>query len=391
METLRPTIEQFVHTKDEYPVLSRQTHKMMRGREIVTERININENLMHYVQDTALLISLIDGTIDEERLPYDHVVYLDKSARPVSWLVNLFWDEFARRDEAGKPVKRPPHSYVNIDRSPWFRNVGINVNEDGRQKDNGELATYSDFLSHIGNVSKQHLAELRAVFLDGGLEREDADHVLSCPSVLNGKRVLVIDEVSRTGSTLKIATKLFELAFPDAALIQGSYFWHPTEQPLQMGSESVLTSLPVWYDPSTLTGRGIGGIDVAYYRKRYERFLALSAEDARIDVPKLRKQAFSAPVFSAPLLNEDGSELSLADEQKTRALCKDLRKLHSDYKAGTILFTPPLQWAKIGRFAECVEKQGLKVIPPNATDAERSAIRQDPLFYLSFLAELKKR
>lgn len=389
MEHAEELLAKFHHSPAEYPVLAQQTHRVRRGGHIATERIIINENIIHYVQDTALLISVIDGSINGDGVPYDFVVYLDKSARPVSWLVNLFWAEFATKGAFGSPVKRPPHAYVNIDRSPWFRNVGINVTEDGRQKDNGELATYSDFLHHIGNLSKLHLAELRAIFIEGGLDREDADYVLSIPSILDGKRVLVVDEVSRTGSTLKIAVKLFELAFPSASTIKGAYFWHPSEEPLKMGNEDVLTSLPVWYDPSTLTGRGIGGIDVNYYRSRYKEYAALSTENPHIDINKLRAQAFAAPVYSAPLLNPDGTVMSLADEKRTRALCKDLRKLYDDYNNGTLFFAPPLQWAKIGRFSEYVEKQGLKFMSPNLTDAGRAALRDDPLFYLNFLTKLR--
>ena len=86
-------IEQYIHSIKEYPVLSRQTHFVIRDGKITSEVIGINENIMHYVQDTALLISRIDGSVNGETTTsdaFDHVVYLDKSARPVSWLVNLF-------------------------------------------------------------------------------------------------------------------------------------------------------------------------------------------------------------------------------------------------------------------------------------------------------------
>ena len=141
-------LKKYSHTSGEYPVLAEQTHKVLRDGSIVSERININENLMHYLKDTALLISRIDGRLTGG-IPYDHIIYLDKSARPVSWLVNMFWNDFAAKDSNGFPVKRPKHSYINIDRSPWFRNVGIDVSDDGRQKGNGELATYKDFAANV--------------------------------------------------------------------------------------------------------------------------------------------------------------------------------------------------------------------------------------------------
>ena len=248
MKTAEELLRNYSHAPEEFPVLAEQTHKIIRGGKIADERIGINENLIHYLKDTARLISVIDGRLSGGR-PWDHVVYLDKSARPVSWLVNLFWNDFAQKDPDGVPVKRPAHSYINIDRAPWFRNVGINVDSDGRQKENGELAGYRDFVNSIGNLSPRHLAEIRALYIPGGIPEEDPDRVMGCPTALDGKRVLIVDEVSRTGSTLDIAKHLFRLAIPDAAETDGAHFWKPEEPLLKMGEELVLTSLPVWYDP----------------------------------------------------------------------------------------------------------------------------------------------
>lgn len=391
MADAKELLEKYRHDPEEYPVLMQQTHKVIKNRNIVNEQININENLIHYIQDTALLISEIDGSLSgDKKQAVDHVVYLDKSARPVSWLVNMFWSEFAVKDEDGKTVKRPPHTYVNIDRSPWFRKVGINVSDDGRQKENGELATYSDFINNIGNLTKRNLAEVRALFIEGGIEDENIDSIMDSPTILDGKRVLIVDEVSRTGSTLSIAAHIFKLAFPETVEIKRSYFWHPTEPPLKIGNENVLTSLPVWYDPNTLTGRGIGGLNEKYYRQRYEHYLELAVENQNIDIRKLRAQAFAASVFSAPLLREDGSLLSLKEEKKTRELCRDLKKLADDYKNGKIFFIPPHAWIDLGRYEAMLEKQGVKLIPETATGVECNEIRKDPLFFLNFIQELKK-
>ncbi len=387
MKTAEELIKDYAHMPEEFPVLAEQTHKVLHDGKTVNEKININENIIHYIKDTALLISAIDGRLNAGG-PYDHVVYLDKSARPVSWLVNLFWDDFALKDQNGTPVKRPKHTYINIDRAPWFRNVGINVDDDGRQKDNGELATYSDFTAHIHNLSKKHLAEIRALYIAGGIEKESADWVMEQPTFLDAERVLIVDEVSRTGSTLDIAKHLFRLAIPDAAKIDGTYFWHPTEPLLKMGDENVLTSLPVWYDPSTLTGRGIGSTDPHYYRKRYERYLAQDAEAARFDIRKLRTHAFSSSVFSAPLLDNNGEALDLAIEGKTRRLCADLKRLQREYRAGHIFFTPPMEWFRFENYASMIENQGVLLLPRNASREEQEQTRNSPLFYLNFIARL---
>ena len=392
MADLEELLERYTHAPEEFPVFARQTHQVLKSGGIVSERIDINENLIHYVQETALLISVIDGTVAADGFgpgkAFDHVVYLDKSARPVSWLVNLFWKDFAAEEGKGRIRRRPPHSYINIDRSPWFRKVGISVSDDGRQKAGGELATYADFLSHISAVTHRHLAEIRALYLPGGIETEDAEAILGSPSVLDGKRVLIVDEVSRTGATLDIAVKLFQLAFPAAKEITGAYFWHPREAPLKLGSENVMTSLPVWYDPDSLYGRGIGGISEAYYRKRYEHYLAFLPRQPRIHIRKLRAQAFSAPVFSAPLLTEEGEVLDLSREGKTRALSRDFLRLHLEYEAGRVFFSPPYQWADCGRFEGAILRQGLKLIPEDASPQEAERTRRDPLFYLNFLKRL---
>lgn len=119
-----------------------------------------------------------------------------------------------------------------------------------------------------------------------GIENEDEKYVLGTSTILDGKKILVVDEVSRTGSTLDIAKHLVRLAFPDAAEIDGTYFWHPGEAPLKMGSENVLTSLPVWYDPNTLEGRGIGSPNPEYYRKLYQDYQEKHKENPNINIKK---------------------------------------------------------------------------------------------------------
>ena len=380
-------LTKYSHRPEEFPVLKEQTHKVLRNGTIVNERININENIINYVQDTALLISVIDGSLSGEE-PYDHVVYLDKSARPVSWLINMFWDDFATHDQKGKVIRRPPHSYINIDRAPWFRYAGIEVTDDGRQTADGELATFWDFSNSFGNLDERHFAEIRALYINGGIEAEDVDWIMKQPTVLDGKKVLIVDEVSRTGSTLKIAEKLFQKALPEAK-IECSYFWHPHESVLMMGSEQVLTSLPVWYDPNTYFGRGIGGLDEHYYRNLYEKYSQMSETNPSIKLDKFRAYAFAATVFSTPILNDDGSVMELGAEKKTRALTRDIRRLHDEYTAGRVFFVPPIDWAESERFEYALKSQGVLLIPEDATPREAEKIRRDPNFYLNFMEKLK--
>ena len=381
-------LEKYSHGSSEFPVLKEQTHKILRDGKRVSERIEINENIVHYLKDTALLISKIDGRLDGNS-GFDHVIYLDKSARPVSWLVNMFWEEFAAEDDEGKAVRRPKHSYINIDRSPWFRNVGIDVSNDGRQKSNGELATYWDFAGNVQNLDSRHIAEIRAMYIEGGIDSEDVNYILKSPTILDGKKILIVDEVSRTGATLDIAKHLFKLAIPDAEFIEGAYFWHPSEPILMMGNEYVLTSLPVWYDPDTQTGRGIGSPDKHYYRNLFEHYSREYKGNSKVQMNKLRAHAFSSSVCSAPVLDRDGNVIGLEAEQQTRKLVRDLKKLYTEYKAGRIFFDPPLEWSGFKGFDEIFEKQGIQIIPEDASDDEIARIRKSPFFYPNFISKLK--
>ena len=387
MATVTELLDKYAHSPEDFPILMEQTHKILRDRKIINERINVNENIIHYVTDTARLISEIDGRLGGGKA-YDHIIYLDKSARPVSFLVNLFWNDFAAKNSQGCPVKRPEHSYVNIDRSPWFRNVGIKVSDDGRQKENGELATYADFVKNIDNLSKRHLAEIRALYVTGNFV-EDENWIMNQPSILDGKRILIVDEVSRTGSTLEIAKHLYRLAIPNAESVEGTYYWHPTEPPLKMGDETMLTSLPVWYDPNTLLGRGIGSPSQTYYSEVRDRCLKEYEGNPSLEISKLKRHAFSSEVFSAPLLKDDGSVLDLAEEKKTRSLCRDLIKLHEEYVAGRLFFVPPIEWSNFDEYDTLLEKQGVMLLPWDASDEEIEKIRCSSLFYLNFVKKLR--
>lgn len=65
----------------------------------------------YYVQRTDALITKLDGTVWRPNF----VIYLDKSARPVSWPSRELWDALAARDESGAPTTRPQSLFVNID------------------------------------------------------------------------------------------------------------------------------------------------------------------------------------------------------------------------------------------------------------------------------------
>ena len=102
-----------------------------------------------------------------------------------------------------------------------------------------------------------------------------------------------------------------------------------------------------------------------------------------------RSYAFASSAYSTPILDDDGKMLGLDAEKKTRELTRDLKKLHDDYKQGSLFFVPPIEWALSGRFEEALEKQGVLLIPDDASRSEIERIKKSPDFYLNFIEKLK--
>lgn len=148
---------------------------------------------MDYVHRTDALIAQLDGTA---RRP-DFVIYLDKSARPVAWLVRSLWNHLAAVDDSEQPVSRPVALFVNID---------------------GQLI---DRTTNTPRDTPESLADLRSVFVDGvppeGLQ------AMQAPSFLDGKEVLIVDEIQVSGTTLRKAYDYLRAAFPTAQF--ATYAW----------------------------------------------------------------------------------------------------------------------------------------------------------------------
>ena len=119
--------------------------------------------MSRHVKATADCIAVIAGEdaggTGREKIPAaDFVIYLDKSARPVSWLNDVFWDAFT-----DKP--RPKHSYLAIDRMEWFRRTKTPVNMNGEIEDSDgtmRLARASDLRKE--NITDMDIARIRAEY-----------------------------------------------------------------------------------------------------------------------------------------------------------------------------------------------------------------------------------
>ena len=103
----------------------------------------------------------------------DALVFLDKSARPISWLFRELW-----KKNHGT-LNRPQIRFINV----------------GRPKE-GKLAVDAD----ARPVSTDAVEELRTLF----------------GSQFTGKDVTIVDDLSATGKTLEAATRVFREAFPTA-------------------------------------------------------------------------------------------------------------------------------------------------------------------------------
>lgn len=302
----------------EFSILSQQAGRRDRYGDghYAIETLSINETLGLMVGRTAETIAVLCG--DNEHIPAaDHVIYLDKSARPVSWMVNQFWKDFTNKE-------KPERSYLAIDRRQWLKRSGVELlsNEYIADPDGSTRpARASDF--DINKIPRETLARIRALYIEGGIEDEDVDKIMQTPTVLDGKNVTIIDEVSRSGSTLGIAQCLIRAAIPEVQSVNGHVFWSDLSMQTASG-ETQMGSTPAWYphDKSDWRGRGVKNINPEYFDRVYEEN----------PTPKNRANKFGSIVLGEPL--EDPKD---EPGQLSWKLQEDIAKMHEEYRKGHIL------------------------------------------------------
>ena len=183
------------------------------------EKDNSSNLRAQYVSNTQ---ELIDKLIQEN---FDAAIYLDKSARPVSWLVRELWPIFATGGT------KPKTYYANVDSADYLD-----------LPKSGVRPTEQEVYDYIRQLSPKH--ELINIVRE--TYRDPMDH---SKSLFDGKKVLIVDELDVTGTSLLLATKIFELAFP-AAKFYG-YAWD------RFAGKGDLINQPVWYHKG-VEGRGVG-------------------------------------------------------------------------------------------------------------------------------------
>lgn len=325
-------------------------HVDVERYKVLRDQVSPNENktwdidstATKFISDTARLIDVIGGHNAEKDWggAFDAVVYLDKSARPAYKLVDTFWDVFAK-DEDGKVPEKPKSAFLAIDRGPEFRKVGMPVDSDGVLMEDwhgcekGTVADFSmyqravdDLSGELRNDFEDEVAGIRALFtkeevdlrsIKQGDRRALNEALAEAPTKFDDKRILIVDEFSRSGSTLKIAQYLVQKALGASdENVQGVYFWSggPTYE-------------VVWYDPKSVYGRGIGEVDSRYYQELNER--KPTSENY--------KKALARNVLAAPLAWDD-KNIAKKKDQRMIDLIGDMKTLKEDYLAGKIVVSP---------------------------------------------------
>jgi hypothetical protein len=342
---------------------------------------------MDYLSDTARLISILDGTNSETKdlvgddiekhSRFDAVIYLDKSARPVSWLVGEFWKDFGYSERASKffkdinpeddiDVSMPKTSYLNIDRVSMYREVRMDVDDDGYVDDTESRkkikAQFKNFLDREHNLPKDWITGIRAVYSVGEINENDPDEkVWDMPTRLDGKKILIVDEVKDSGASLEMAMHLLRQAIPDANIICGTHFWTKgggRSSPVDVEGNTQMGSSPVWYNRVDI-GKGIGDPDARYAKERYQKHKTSTAKKRSIGAIVLgatRKGFRNDEDKSSWSENKQGNSQI---DPESRALRQDIKYLHDEYRAGKIMFIPPLSGSSDNKIKLALDMQGL--------------------------------
>lgn len=349
-ELLADPAKRFHVNPADFPIFSEQAERGIKWGERA-EVLPLDETMGRFVKSTADCIAVLTGE-DPKTPAADHVIYLDKSARPVSWLNNVFWDAFT-----DKP--RPKHSYLAIDRMEWFARTDTPVDANGYIKDANDetshVAHFEDFRAE--NVTREDIARIRALYIPGGIEDEDVDKIMSTPTGLEGKNITIVDEVGRSGSTLNIAKYLVSLAIPEAASVNGYTYWKTGVQTGPNG-EHQMCSVPVWYDAASRVGRGIGDVNEAFFAARYE-------DNPN---PKTRAQKFGSIVL--------GEFVDLSEEpgNKSRQLATEIKLMRKEWDDGHIIMPRP-EYYDTEKWADRLESQGIVFMPEQPNMPKNAYVR----------------
>lgn len=239
-------IENPIHTNRPQEEAHYETNEAQEALSFDYEILNDPNLRMRYVNLTD---ELIRKTQAEGK---DHLIFLDKSARPVAWMMKELWPVLAEADENGEIPPMPDVSFLNIDREQWEPIVG-------RSEDAAGM--------NIDNIPEKEIQNLRSVF---GAERENG-------SVLKNKNVMLVDEVQVSGDTLRLARGVLNRAFGDEANIDGAHWMMPHIKTDPKSGARYNAELPVWYSDTSVLGRGVANRDSTKSRQSPSRVQRVGA------------------------------------------------------------------------------------------------------------------
>ncbi|MBA3757987.1 hypothetical protein H0X09_03975 [Candidatus Saccharibacteria bacterium] len=291
---------------DNYDIESSVTPENENKNENKYEVLTTPELRAEYLRLTdGLICQMVDkGT--------DVAIFLDKSARPVAWMVNELWDVLApSRDLSGEPLKKPEIKFLNIDREQWGAILGRSEDEVGG--------------INVDNLPPKRLEELRDLYapIKGHSDKEDQ-------SLLSGKNVMVVDEVRVSGDTAEMAHKILAKAFPDAKHISKAYWMDGGVKGNDRTGVRTNTQLPVWYSDRETTGRLVGNRDTS-----------------RSGASNSSRQRTGKYWLSAPFREPD---------LKGRQLKREVYQLAEDLRNHKLLYMPSGSWEPIEPVDDRIER-----------------------------------
>lgn len=259
-------------SQSEYKILDTDRYLEVVTHEqgvIPTETVRTGDNegmRAKYIMRTEQLIDTIEHGFERineageiEPAAADAVFYLDKSARPVQWLVSSFWEVFAENQ-----AEKPETHFLNLH---------------AQEGPGGARPSHEDVVRQVeSGLFDSEIAEMRTIFPE-----------------LDGKNILVVDEVMVSGATEELAYRLFRRAFPEAHVRSAS--WMVAGQRSDERGNLYPVEIPVWYRKDHETGRGIAPVDVPYSEQSASsaqqegaHILSTRPEEPDLDAAQLRRE-----------------------------------------------------------------------------------------------------
>lgn len=230
-------------TEEKYHYNQLNGHPLSRISNMAGANAVDNEVLRaQYLTLTDELVAMAEDSRNAGTTP--NLIFLDKSARPISQLFRTIWDSMHKEESS-----KPNHGFLHVDRELWPELF---------EKDEAGIleTTLEGIKNRIISLERgrQALSEIRDNFgfrdsgyFDGrGLDEKS--------------EVIVVDEINSSGATLYIASAMMELAFP--GLKVKSHVWMPARiVNFSMGPGTFQRQMPLWYSDISSDGRGIGELE----------------------------------------------------------------------------------------------------------------------------------